>query len=83
MAYICEICGKQNVAGRSQRHQRGVAGKRWRKRAQETKRAFKVNLQNVTLNVGGEKKSMRLCTTCIKRIKKFGSIKSFKSISVA
>jgi ribosomal protein L28 len=82
MSYICEICGKKNVMGRSQKHHRGVAGKRWRKRAPETSKLFKVNLQRVTLKIGGEEKKMRICTKCLKKIKKDGKIKSYSSISV-
>lgn len=82
MAYICEICGKKTVHGRSQQHRRGVAGKRWRKRAQSTKRVFRPNLQKKTVVMsGGDKQKMLLCSKCIKRIKNFGSIKSLKNVS--
>jgi large subunit ribosomal protein L28 len=69
MSYRCDNCGKKSVAGRSQRHARGVAGKRWRKRAQSTIRTFKVNLQKVTIIENGKKVQKRLCTKCIKKIK--------------
>lgn len=61
MAYACENCGKGIVAGSSQRHGRGIAGKRWKKRAQETKRTFTPNLQMYH--------GKKLCTSCIKRLK--------------
>jgi large subunit ribosomal protein L28 len=83
MAYVCEICDKKTVTGRSQRHKRGVAGKRWRKRAPKTSRLFKPNLQKVSLKINDEKKRMRLCTKCIKRIKKYGSIKNYSSVTLA
>lgn len=84
MSYVCFICGKTNVMGHTQEHHRGIAGKRWKKRAPEKPREFKVNLQRVTLKFGsGEKKSTRICTKCLKRIKKFGSIKDYRNISVA
>ncbi|QQS39428.1 50S ribosomal protein L28 [Candidatus Woesebacteria bacterium] len=82
MSYICEICGKKSAVGRSQQHKRGVAGKRWRKRAQETARVFKPNLQKKTFVVSGENIQMRACTKCIKAAKKFGKVKDYKSISV-
>lgn len=83
MSYLCEICGKTNEVGRSQKHGRGVAGKRWKKRAQQTPRLFKANLQKYTLSFSdGTQKPSRLCTKCAKRIKKFGSIKSYKNISI-
>ena len=81
---VCDICGKHKVVGRSQQHKRGVAGKRWKKRAPKTSRTFYPNLQKKTVKLAtGEKKQMKLCAKCIKRIKKFGSIKKYKSISFA
>lgn len=82
MSYSCKICGKKTAVGSSQKHRRGVAGKRWMNRAQKTRRVFKPNLQRVTLNIAGDVKKMRICGKCIKRIKKYGSIKDFKKISV-
>jgi ribosomal protein L28 len=79
---ICDICEKHKRVGRSQKHGRGVAGKRWKKRAPSTSRVFKPNLQNKTVIINGKKKKMKLCTKCIKRIKKFGAIKSYKNISL-
>jgi len=70
MSYICENCGKGTAHGRSQRHSRGVAGKRWLKRAQSTPRTFAPNLQKTTIVVGGKGVQMLLCTKCIKRFKK-------------
>ncbi len=70
MAYKCDNCGKGIVTGVKQRHHRGVAGKRWRKRAQATKRLFKPNLQNATVMLSGKSVAMKLCTRCIKRFKK-------------
>lgn len=82
MAYICEICNKKTAIGRSQKHKRGVAGKRWKKRVPATRRAFKPNLQKRTVVVAGKKRQMRLCAKCIKRIKKFGSIKEYSAIQL-
>jgi len=79
MSYICQNCGKGIVAGRTQRHHRGVAGKRWRKRATMTTRTFKPNLQRVGVTIGGVKQKMRLCTDCIKRFKKEGKIKTYRT----
>jgi large subunit ribosomal protein L28 len=73
---ICENCGKKTVVGRSQQHKRGVAGKRWKKRAQATPRVFKPNIQKVTVVIKGEERQMKLCTSCIKRFKKEGRLKS-------
>ena len=82
MSYVCEICAKKTTVGSSQRHRRGVAGKRWLTRAPKTPRVFKPNLQRVSLDIDGKVKKMRVCTKCIKRIKKFGAIKNYKKITV-
>ncbi|MEJ2441677.1 MAG: 50S ribosomal protein L28 [Patescibacteria group bacterium] len=82
MSYICEICGKGIVVGRSQRHKRGVAGKRWKKRAPSTKRLFKPNLQKATLIISGKKAKMNVCAKCLKKIKKTGSVGDYSNIAV-
>jgi ribosomal protein L28 len=78
MSYICEKCGKGTVVGRSQRHGRGVAGKRWIKRAQSTPRTFKPNLQKIAVMAGGVKKTMKLCAKCIKRYGKEGKLFDYR-----
>lgn len=84
MALICDNCGKGVVIGRSQRHSRGVAGKRWLKRAPETARTFRPNLQKISVLISGlpagkagKKVQMRLCTKCIKKFKKERKIASY------
>lgn len=62
----CDICSKRRQIGRQSRHKKGVAGKQWAKRAPKTVRIFKPNLQNVTI----DGKKMRLCTKCLKKIRK-------------
>ena len=76
MSYTCENCKKGIVAGRTQTHHRGVAGKRWKKRAAMTLRVFRPNLQKATVIVSGVSQQMRLCTSCIKKFKKEGKIKT-------
>lgn len=82
MALVCDICGKEKSVGRSQKHKRGVAGKRWRKRAQKTPRVFKPNLHQKTVVVNNKEEKMKLCAKCIKRIKKYGSVADYKNISL-
>lgn len=82
MAYVCEICGKKTSVGRSQKHKRGVAGKRWRNRAQATPRVFRPNLQKKTVIISGKEKKMLLCAKCIKRIRKFKSVKDYSNIAL-
>jgi len=56
--------------GRQHTHHRGVAGGRWKKRAPKTAKAFAPNLQKVKIMVGAVAKQVKLCTKCIKRVKK-------------
>ena len=79
MAYICDNCGKGTVAGRQSTHHRGVAGKRWRKRAPKTLRTFKPNLQKIAVTLQDVKLQMRLCTDCISRFIIDGKIKKATS----
>lgn len=67
---ICYHCGKGAVFGHSHTHHRGVAGGRWKKRAPKTRRLFRPNLQKVTIVENGMQKKVKLCTKCLKRIKK-------------
>jgi large subunit ribosomal protein L28 len=69
MSYVCDNCGKKTVIGRQSRHARGVAGKRWKTRAQKTVRVFRPNLQKITIIENGKKVQKRFCTKCIKKIK--------------
>ena len=82
MAYICDNCSKGTVAGRQSTHHRGVAGKRWRKRAPKTLRTFKPNLQKIAVTVAGKAVQMRLCTDCISRFIIDGKIKKASKTSV-
>lgn len=61
MSFTCDNCLKKTVFGSSQTHGRGIAGKRWKKRAQETKRTFEPNIQKWH--------GMKLCTSCIKKLR--------------
>lgn len=56
--------------GRSHTHHRGVAGGRWKKRAQKTPKLFRPNLQGVIILVDQKEMRVKLCTKCIKRVKK-------------
>ncbi len=66
----CYHCGKTTLFGRSHTHHRGVAGGRWKKRAQKTQRVFKPNLQAVIILDQGQESRVKLCMKCLKRVKK-------------
>lgn len=67
---ICFHCGKGILMGRTHTHHRGVAGGRWKKRAPKVQRVFHANLQVMNAIVDGVEKRIKLCTKCLKRIKK-------------
>jgi large subunit ribosomal protein L28 len=67
---VCYHCGKGVLFGRSHTHHRGVAGGRWKKRAPKTQRIFEPNLQAVQIMLNGVEKRVKLCTKCLKRVKK-------------
>ena len=56
--------------GRSHTHHRGVAGGRWKKRAQKTARLFKPNLQTVSIIELGVRKQVKITAKALKRVKK-------------
>jgi ribosomal protein L28 len=78
MANICYICGKKAVFGSSQKHRRGVAGKRWKNRVTATPRMFRPNLQPYTIEVAGKPTRVTLCAKCIKR-QKFNASRAYLS----
>lgn len=70
MENSCYHCGKKALFGRSHTHHRGVAGGRWKKRAQKTRRIFRVNFVRTSIIENGVEKRVKLCSKCLKRIKK-------------
>ena len=66
----CYHCGKGVLMGRTHTHHRGVAGGRWKKRAPKVQRIFYANLQVANILVAGKVKRVKLCTRCLKRVKK-------------
>jgi len=66
----CYITGVGNMYGRSHTHHRGVAGGRWKKRAQKTARLFKPNLQTVSIIELGVRKQVKITAKALKRVKK-------------
>jgi len=68
MSSMCEICGKGPVRGaRVIRHglckKKGGIGLHT---TRVTKRTFKPNLQTVRVKTAGGRKSMTICTSCLK-----------------
>ena len=69
MSLVCQICGKRPMSGRTIKR-RGIAkakGGAGRKITGHTLRRFLPNLQKIKVMVNGVKKSLRVCTRCIKK----------------
>jgi ribosomal protein L28 len=79
----CFLCGKKRQVGRSSRHKRGVAGKQWLKRAQKTIKIFKPNLHTTRLVKDNKKIKAKVCTKCLRLVKKKGeTIHGWKAATV-
>ncbi len=72
MAMICENCKKGIMVGSQHKHHPGVAGGRWKKRAPHTQKIFKPNLHVARVFVDGAYRRMKLCTKCLRILKKEG-----------
>ncbi|MBU1104542.1 50S ribosomal protein L28 [Candidatus Parcubacteria bacterium] len=62
MARICENCNKTKIKGKKVTDAWGVSYR--------SNRQFGVNLQKTTVIVDGIKRRVRVCTKCLKELKK-------------
>ena len=62
----CDICGKKSMIQKSGAHQYGGG---WAMRATKKRVEFRVNLHAAKVTYGGVRKTMRLCTKCLRRVK--------------
>lgn len=63
---VCQICGKKSIIQKSGVHQYGGG---WAKRATKKRVVWMVNLHNVKVTYQGVRRTMRLCTKCLRRVK--------------
>lgn len=66
----CEICNKKPEVGRTSRHRRGVASKKFLHKATKKRKVFKPNLQKITYYEAGKRVTRTLCSSCIRKLKK-------------
>ncbi|MCG2768532.1 MAG: 50S ribosomal protein L28 [Chloroflexota bacterium] len=59
MSGKCDICGKGRQFGHNVSHSK-----------QRTKRSWKPNLQNATVQDGDEVRRLRVCTRCLRTLQK-------------
>jgi len=62
----CEICGKKSMIQKSGAHQYGGG---WAMRATKKRAVWQVNLHSAKVTFRGVRRTMRLCTKCLRRIK--------------
>jgi len=55
VAKVCEVCGKKPITGHNVSHSHKLTKRRWLP-----------NLQKVKITEKGEKKTLRVCTECIR-----------------
>ncbi len=58
------------MTGKQHKHHPGVAGGRWKRRAPKTQKIFGPNLHTAHIMVGRVRKKVRLCTKCLRIVKK-------------
>ena len=75
MAYRCDLCGKGKLVTKMGKHHKGVAGGKWKHRAPKTRRVLKPNLHIYNGVLNGVKGRWRLCTKCLRKVKKEQSSK--------
>jgi len=62
----CEICGKKSMIQKSGAHQYGGG---WAMRATKKRAVWQVNLHSSKVTFKGVRRTMRLCTRCLRRVK--------------
>ena len=62
----CEICGKKSLIQKSGAHQYGGA---WAMRATKKRTVWMSNLHSVKVTYRGVRRTMRLCSKCLRRVK--------------
>lgn len=70
MAYKCDRCRKGRMVLKQGRHHRGVAGGKWKHRAPKTPKIVLPNLHPFKGVLNGKKGKWRLCTKCLRIVKK-------------
>ena len=82
MAY-CQICGRRGQVGRISRHRRGVASRKFSKRAPKKSRRFGANLQKTTFYINGRRITVVVCTRCLKKLRQASLAEKIKLLQKA
>ncbi len=63
---VCDICKKGSMIQMSGAHQYGGG---WAMRATKKRKVWEVNLHSVKVTYRGVRRTMRLCTKCLRKLK--------------
>jgi len=63
---ICDICKKSSMIQKCGAHQYGGG---WAMRATKKRAVWQVNLHSVKVTYKGVRRTMRLCTKCLRKVK--------------
>lgn len=63
---VCDVCNKGTVIQKSGAHQYGGG---WAMRATKKRKVWQVNLHSEKVTYMGVRRTMRLCTKCLRRVK--------------
>ena len=63
---VCQICGKKSMIQKSGAHQYGGG---WAMRATKKRAVWMPNLHSAKVTYLGVRRTMRLCTKCLRRVK--------------
>jgi len=63
---VCDICQKKSLIQKSGAHQYGGG---WAMRATKKRAVWQVNLHSAKVTYNGVRRTMRLCTKCLRRVK--------------
>ena len=62
----CDVCNKKSVIQQSGAHQYGGG---WAMRATKKRKVWQINLHSAKVTYKGVRRTMRLCTKCLRRVK--------------
>lgn len=62
----CDVCGKKSIIQKSGAHRYGGG---WAMRATKKRKVWEPNLHSVKVTYQGVRRTMRLCTKCLRRVK--------------
>jgi len=63
---VCAVCGKKSIIQKSGAHQYGGG---WAMRATKKRAVWQVNLHSSKVTFKGVRRTMRLCTKCLRRVR--------------